>query len=205
MTDAGAGRRPSTEDAAAAKGGAAGTGEHRRAAVGSAAVAAAVLRRAGLPRRRVQRRRDPAASRPTPGAVSLAVWTRFLQAARSTWGCSGSRFGSRSTVSVVVVLLAYPIGYFLALCVRKRKYVLLLVDHRAVPDELPPARARVEGDARGTRAWSTRCWSRSTCGAANEPIEWLLYSQFTVMLVLAYVWIPFVALPIFVSLDNLDR
>src|SRR4029450_2377735 len=40
---------------------------------------------------------------------------------------------------------------------------------------------------------------------ANEPIEWLLYSQFTVMLVLAYVWIPFVALPIFVSLDNLDR
>jgi spermidine/putrescine transport system permease protein len=39
----------------------------------------------------------------------------------------------------------------------------------------------------------------------NEPIEWLLYSQFTVMLVLAYVWIPFVALPIFVSLNNLDR
>ena len=31
------------------------------------------------------------------------------------------------TVSVVVVLLAYPVGYFLALCVRKRKYVLLLV------------------------------------------------------------------------------
>ena len=27
----------------------------------------------------------------------------------------------------MVVLLAYPIGYFLALCVRKRKYVLLLV------------------------------------------------------------------------------
>jgi spermidine/putrescine transport system permease protein len=33
----------------------------------------------------------------------------------------------------------------------------------------------------------------------------LLYSQFAVMLVLAYVWIPFVALPIFVSLDGLDR
>jgi spermidine/putrescine transport system permease protein len=39
----------------------------------------------------------------------------------------------------------------------------------------------------------------------GDPITWLLYSQFTVMLVLAYVWIPFVALPIFVSLDNLDR
>ena len=35
-------------------------------------------------------------------------------------------------------------------------------------------------------------------------MEWLIYSQFAVMLVLAYVWIPFVALPIFVSLNNLD-
>jgi spermidine/putrescine transport system permease protein len=41
--------------------------------------------------------------------------------------------------------------------------------------------------------------------ASDDPITWLLYSQFTVMLVLAYVWVPFVALPIFVSLDNLDR
>jgi spermidine/putrescine transport system permease protein len=32
----------------------------------------------------------------------------------------------------------------------------------------------------------------------------LLNSQFSVVLVLAYVWVPFVALPIFVSLDNLD-
>ena len=36
-------------------------------------------------------------------------------------------------------------------------------------------------------------------------MSWLLYSQFTVMLVLAYIWVPFVALPVFVSLENLDR
>jgi spermidine/putrescine transport system permease protein len=41
--------------------------------------------------------------------------------------------------------------------------------------------------------------------AADHPVTWLLYSQFTVMLVLAYVWIPFVALPIFVSLDGMDK
>lgn len=41
--------------------------------------------------------------------------------------------------------------------------------------------------------------------APADPVPWLLYSRFTVMLVLAYVWVPFVALPIFVSLDNLDR
>jgi spermidine/putrescine transport system permease protein len=39
----------------------------------------------------------------------------------------------------------------------------------------------------------------------DHPVTWLLYSQFSVMLVLAYVWVPFVALPIFVSIDNLDR
>ena len=41
--------------------------------------------------------------------------------------------------------------------------------------------------------------------SADHPLSQLLYSRFAVMLVLAYVWVPFVALPIFVSLDNLDR
>ncbi len=31
------------------------------------------------------------------------------------------------TVSVVVVVIAYPTGYFLALCAGRRKYVLLLL------------------------------------------------------------------------------
>jgi spermidine/putrescine transport system permease protein len=39
----------------------------------------------------------------------------------------------------------------------------------------------------------------------SEPVSWLLYSWFTVGLVLVYVWVPFVALPIFVTLENLDR
>jgi spermidine/putrescine transport system permease protein len=108
------------------------------------------------------------------------------------------------TVSIVVVLLAYPIGYFLALCVRKLKYVLLLV---IIVPFLTSFLLRV-------LAWKVMLGDRGVVNSAlvslhlrpaNDPIEWLLYSQFTVMLVLAYVWIPFVALPIFVSLDNLDR
>jgi len=39
----------------------------------------------------------------------------------------------------------------------------------------------------------------------DHPISQLLYSRFAVMLVLGYVWLPFVALPIFVSLESLDR
>src|SRR5439155_1357211 len=41
--------------------------------------------------------------------------------------------------------------------------------------------------------------------SAGHPISQLLYSRFAVMLVLGYVWLPFVALPIFVSLESLDR
>ncbi len=39
----------------------------------------------------------------------------------------------------------------------------------------------------------------------DHPISQLLYSRFAVMLVLGYIWLPFVALPIFVSLESLDR
>ena len=39
---------------------------------------------------------------------------------------------------------------------------------------------------------------------ANDTIHWLYNSKFAIYLVLAYVWVPFVALPIFVSLESLD-
>jgi spermidine/putrescine transport system permease protein len=38
----------------------------------------------------------------------------------------------------------------------------------------------------------------------NDRIAWMFPSMFAVYLVLAYVWVPFVALPIFVSLESLD-
>jgi spermidine/putrescine transport system permease protein len=41
--------------------------------------------------------------------------------------------------------------------------------------------------------------------AQDDPLSWLLYSQFAVILTLVYIYIPFVALPIFASLDSLDR
>jgi spermidine/putrescine transport system permease protein len=41
--------------------------------------------------------------------------------------------------------------------------------------------------------------------AHGHAITWLIYSKFSVALVLFYAWVPFVALPIFVVLDNLDR
>ena len=39
----------------------------------------------------------------------------------------------------------------------------------------------------------------------GQSPSWLIYSNFSVGLVLFYTWVPFVALPIFVVLENLDR
>src|SRR2546421_6066864 len=107
------------------------------------------------------------------------------------------------TVSAVVVALAYPVAYYLALSGTKRKYVLLLL---LIAPFLTSFLLRV-------LAWKVILGDQ---GVINSFLYWLgrnpdhavpqlIYSRFAVMLVLGYVWIPFVALPIFVSLENLDR
>jgi spermidine/putrescine transport system permease protein len=137
------------------------------------------------------------------GAATIASWKHFLVGYSVYLGLFWKSVRVSLTVSIVVVLLAYPIGYFLALCVRKRKYVLLLV---IIAPFLTSYLLRV-------LAWKVILGDRGVINSAlyqlhlrqpDHPVEWLIYSQFAVMLVLAYVWIPFVALPIFVALNNLD-
>jgi spermidine/putrescine transport system permease protein len=138
------------------------------------------------------------------GVVSVADWSRFLRGDTIYTGLFWKSIRLSLTVSIAVVILAYPIGYYLALCVRKRKYVLLLV---IIAPFLTSYLLRV-------LAWKVILGDKGVINSLlaslgvrdpNEPVQWLLYSQFAVMLVLAYVWVPFVALPIFASLDNLDR
>ena len=138
-----------------------------------------------------------------PGVLSLEDWRRFLGGGSIYLGLFWKSIRISLTVSVVVVAFAYPVGYFLALCVRKRKYVLLLL---IIAPFLTSYLLRVLawkvilGDAGVLNSFLS--WAHLR--APDDPITWLLYSQFAVILVLAYVWVPFVALPIFVSLDNLD-
>jgi spermidine/putrescine transport system permease protein len=137
------------------------------------------------------------------GVVSLADWQRFLGGS-VYMGLFWKSVRISLTVSACVVLLSYPVAYFLAFCVKKRKYVLLLL---IVAPFLTSYLLRVlawkvilgDGGLINSFLFSTHLRS------ADHPVTWLLYSQFSVMLVLAYVWVPFVALPIFVSIDNLDR
>ena len=104
-------------------------------------------------------------------------------------------------MSVIVVLLAYPVAYFLALSGTKRKYVLLLI---LIAPFLTSYLLRV-------LAWKVILGSNGVLNSflfwtgvrsPDHPISQLLYSRFAVMLVLVYVWLPFVALPIFVSLET---
>jgi spermidine/putrescine transport system permease protein len=136
--------------------------------------------------------------------VSLEDWRRFLGGGSVYLSLFWKSIRISLTVSVVVVMLAYPVAYFLALCARKRKYVLLLL---IIAPFLTSYLLRVLawkvilGDGGVFNSFLAWAHLRSS----DDPITWLLYSQFTVILVLAYVWVPFVALPIFVSLDGMDR
>jgi spermidine/putrescine transport system permease protein len=108
------------------------------------------------------------------------------------------------TVSAIIVVLAYPLAYYLALSGTKRKYVLLLV---LIAPFLTSYLLRV-------LAWTVILGDQGVVNSflfwtglrsPGHPISQLLYSRFAVMLVLGYIWLPFVALPIFVSLESLDR
>jgi spermidine/putrescine transport system permease protein len=107
-------------------------------------------------------------------------------------------------VSTIVVLAAFPLAYYLALSGTRRKYVLLLL---LIAPFLTSYLLRV-------LAWKVILGDQGVINtflvwvgirSPEHPISALLYSRFAVMLVLGYVWLPFVALPIFVTLENLDR
>src|ERR671937_859874 len=107
-------------------------------------------------------------------------------------------------VSAIIVVLAYPLAHYLALSGTKRKYVLLLL---LIAPFLTSYLLRV-------LAWKVILGNEGVLNSflfwtglrsPDHPLSQLLYSRFAVMLVLGYIWLPFVALPIFVSLESLDR
>src|SRR5881394_318786 len=140
---------------------------------------------------------------PGPHGFTLTAWHDFLHSAvylKLFW----KSVKMSLTVSALVVLLAYPLAYYLALSGTKRKYVLLLL---LIAPFLTSYLLRV-------LAWKVILGNQGVINSflfwtglrsPDHPISQLLYSRFAVMLVLGYVWLPFVALPIFVTLESLDR
>jgi spermidine/putrescine transport system permease protein len=138
-----------------------------------------------------------------PHGFTLTAWHDFLHSAvylKLFW----KSVKMSLTVSVLVVLLAYPLAYYLALSGTKRKYVLLLL---LIAPFLTSYLLRV-------LAWKVILGEQGVINSflfwtgirsPDHPVSQLLYSRFAVMLVLGYIWLPFVALPIFVSLESLDQ
>ena len=140
---------------------------------------------------------------PGPHGFTLTAWDHFLHSSiylSLFW----KSVKMSLIVSAIIVLLAYPLAYYLALSGTKRKYVLLLL---LIAPFLTSYLLRV-------LAWKVILGNEGVINtffvwtglrSPDHPISQLLYSRFAVMLVLGYIWLPFVALPIFVSLESLDR
>jgi spermidine/putrescine transport system permease protein len=134
----------------------------------------------------------------SPHPFTLHTWHDFLHSGiylRLFWNSVQLSL----IVSALVVVLAYPLAYYLALSGTPRKYILLLL---LIAPFLTSYLLRV-------LAWKIILGDH---GPINSFLSWaglhslsLIYTRFAVMLVLIYVWLPFVALPIFVSLESLDR
>ena len=108
-------------------------------------------------------------------------------------------------VSIATTAAAYPLAYYLAFQARRFRYTLLLL---LIAPFFTSYLLRIV-------AWSDVMLNNS--GVVNqvlwalhlqpqgEGVGWLLFSNFSIFLVLFYSWIPFVSLPIFTVLENMDR
>ncbi len=107
-----------------------------------------------------------------------------------------------SLVTFVTVLLAYPMAYFIAFRIRRNKLIWLILI--TVPFWTSYL-LRVF-------AWKIMLGYNGvinsglkSLGLLNEPLEFLLYNPTSVVITLAHAWAAFAILPIYVSLEKIDR
>jgi spermidine/putrescine transport system permease protein len=146
---------------------------------------------------------NPAAGSAT--GFSTANWSDFLTGA-------GNPFRGRFYTSLIVtlgvsciaVLGAYPLAYFLAFVARRHRYTILLIILAPFFTSYLLRVVAWEVILNNDGVVNSLLWTLHL-RPHGDAITWLIYSKFSVALVLFYAWVPFVALPIFVVLDNLDR
>ena len=105
-------------------------------------------------------------------------------------------------VTIATVLLAYPAAYFIAFKVKKNKLVWLILI--TVPFWTSYL-LRVF-------AWKVVLGYNGvinsglmTLGILDKPLEFLLYNPTAVVITLAHAWAAFAILPLYVSLEKIDR
>ncbi len=107
-----------------------------------------------------------------------------------------------ATVTLVTILLAYPVAYFLAFRVKKNimtwlilinlpfwtSYLLRVLAWKIMLGNSGVINSGLEG-----------------IGLIEGPLEFLLYSKFAVILTLVHAWAAFAILPIYLSLSKIDH
>ena len=106
------------------------------------------------------------------------------------------------SVTIATVILAYPMAYYIAFRVHKHKLVWLILI--TVPFWTSYL-LRVF-------AWKIILGYNGVInsglmelGLISEPLEFILYNPFAVVITLAHAWAAFAILPIYVSLEKIDR
>jgi spermidine/putrescine transport system permease protein len=107
-------------------------------------------------------------------------------------------------VSVGAVLGAYPLAYFLAFVAGRHRYTILLAILAPFFTSYLLRIVAWQGILSNNGVVNSLLWELGL-REHGSAIGGLIYSNFAVGLVLFYAWVPFVALPIFVVLDNMDR
>jgi len=104
-------------------------------------------------------------------------------------------------VTALVLLVAFPTGYWLAKRVKRHKMLLLLLVF--VP-------YWVSYVVR-TYAWLPLLGNSGvinhvllSLGLVQQPVGWLLYTQFSIVLVMVYVFLPFGIVPLYLSLERIN-
>jgi len=141
----------------------------------------------------------------TTTALDLGNWKDFLTSPTNPFRAQFVRsLVVTLLVSVAATVAAYPLAYFLSFTARKHRYTLLLL---MLAPFFTSYLLRVIAWQVILNDQGVVNWLVQSLGLRqhDQPIPWLIYSWFAVGLVLFYSWIPFVALPIFAVLENMDR
>ncbi len=120
------------------------------------------------------------------------------------WNTFTKSMGITVLVSLLTTAAAYPVAYFLAFIAHRRRYVLLLVLLAPFFTSFLLRVLAWQVMLNNNGVINSLLWELGLRDQGNA-VSWLINTWFSVGLVLAYSWIPFVALPMFVVMENMDR
>ena len=120
---------------------------------------------------------------------------RFEVFIRSLWVATSS--------TVIMLLIAYPVAFLIATRVRPDivRTVLFLFSVPFLVNYILRTFAWADILGRSGAVNSLVLW----LGITGQPLDWLLYSQFSVYLGLVTAYMPFMVFPIWLSLSGIDR